>query len=140
MSNCACWDVFRELGEGDILTIVTILTDAATVYDDEIAALLQVTAEEVAAEMAAGVRYFGAEMTADLVAVCAVEEGATGFTLTRLGVLPPLQGFGVGGMLLRDLIKEVTKERPLTVHLPEPLAGLAPWFEKMRVELELSKK
>ena len=133
MSNCACWDVFRELGKSDIPQIVAILNDAAGVYDDEIAELLTVSADEVATDFDQGVRYFGAEMTADLVAVCAVREEERGFTLTRLGVLPPLQGFGVGGMLLRDLKNDVTKERPLTVRLPEPLAELAGWFEKMGV-------
>ncbi|MBF0170437.1 MAG: GNAT family N-acetyltransferase [Nitrospinae bacterium] len=131
--QCACWDVFRELGKSDIPTIVSILADAAQVYEEEVAAQLMVTAEEVAAEMERGARYFGSEMTGDLVAVCAVEEREAGFTLTRLGVLPPLQGFGVGGMLVRDLIKEVAKECPLTVRLPEALAGLQAWFERMGV-------
>jgi GNAT superfamily N-acetyltransferase len=70
-------------------------------------------AAELAAEMAAGVEFWGAELDAALVGVMAIQQVLDADLIRHAYVLPAFQGKGIGGLLLAELCAQ--KSRPVLV-------------------------
>jgi GNAT superfamily N-acetyltransferase len=70
-------------------------------------------AEELAAEMAAGVEFWGAELNGALVGVMGIQQVLDADLIRHAYVLPAFQGKGVGGRLLTELCAQAS--RPILI-------------------------
>jgi GNAT superfamily N-acetyltransferase len=70
-------------------------------------------ADDLAAEMAAGVEFWGAELDAVLVGVMGIQQVLDADLIRHAYVLPAFQGKGIGGLLLTELCAQ--KSRPVLI-------------------------
>jgi GNAT superfamily N-acetyltransferase len=70
-------------------------------------------ADELAAEMAAGVEFWGAELDAGLVAVMGIQRVLDADLIRHAYVLPAFQGKGIGGLFLTELCAR--RSRPILI-------------------------
>jgi GNAT superfamily N-acetyltransferase len=70
-------------------------------------------ADELAAEMAAGVEFWGAEQDAALVGVMGIQQVRDIDLIRHAYVLPAFQGRGIGGLLLTELCTQ--RSRPILI-------------------------
>ena len=100
--------VLRECGEGDFESVLSIINDAATVYEgaipDDCWHTPYMPANELAGELAAGVRFFGWHEDGRLVGVMGLQEVGDVSLIRHAYVLRDYQGKGVGTRLLEGLI------------------------------------
>jgi GNAT superfamily N-acetyltransferase len=68
---------------------------------------------ELAAEMAAGIEFWGAELDAALVGVMGVQQVLDADLIRHAYVLPAFQGKGIGGLLLTKLCAQTS--RPILI-------------------------
>ena len=71
------------------------------------------SAADLAAEMAAGVEFWGAEIDANLVGVMGIQQVLDADLIRHAYVLPAFQGRGIGGLLLTALCAE--RSRPVLI-------------------------
>jgi GNAT superfamily N-acetyltransferase len=70
-------------------------------------------ADELAAEMAAGVEFWGAELDAGLVGVMGIQRVLDADLIRHAYVLPAFQGKGIGGLLLTEICAQ--RSRPILI-------------------------
>jgi GNAT superfamily N-acetyltransferase len=70
-------------------------------------------AEELAAEIAAGVEFWGAELDAAIVGVMGIQQVLDADLIRHAYVLPAFQGKGIGGLLLTKICAQRT--RPILI-------------------------
>jgi GNAT superfamily N-acetyltransferase len=104
--------------DDDVAHVVDVVNDAATAYDGIVAADAlpepYMSAGKLRDEAAAGVVLWVAEMAGDIVGVMGVQNVGDVTLVRHVYVRTALQGFGVGGMLMRDVLPTVAG-RPLLV-------------------------
>jgi GNAT superfamily N-acetyltransferase len=69
--------------------------------------------DELAAELAAGVEFWGAEIDATLVGVMGIQHVLDADLIRHAYVLPAFQGKGIGGLLLTELCSR--RSRPILI-------------------------
>jgi N-acetylglutamate synthase-like GNAT family acetyltransferase len=105
--------LIREIRESDLPSALAIINDAAQAYRGVIPPDRwhepYMPAEELAAEIADGVRFWVAEEDGRLVGVMGIQERGEVTLVRHAYVAPAVQGKGVGGRLLRHLEGLTTK-------------------------------
>jgi GNAT superfamily N-acetyltransferase len=125
-------EMIRPIGDDDHDLALAVINDAAQRYrgviPDDCWHDPYFSAEYLAGEIAAGVRFFGYEARGELLGVMGVQDVDDVTLIRHAYVSPAAQRAGIGGMLLRSLL--ATTDKPVLIGTWADASWAITFYEK----------